>query len=163
MAAFVYQVNGQPGATQFLPILIILSVEMTVVLGIGAIFCYFISSALAAVPAEHRQNITPGQVWLLLIPLFNLFWNFIVFQRVPDAFASYFEATGRPQPGDYGRQLGLVYSILVCCTFVPCLGLFSGLAALILLIILCVKFSEYKSLIRRGGGTGFTPIMPPSA
>jgi hypothetical protein len=143
--------------------LIVITVGMAIGIGITAIFCYFVSDALAKVPPQYHQNITPGQVWLLLIPLFNLFWNFIVYQRVPATFAAYFEATGRPQPGDYGKQMGLIYAILACCTIIPCMGSLCGLAGLVLLILLVVKFSGYKSLIMSGGGSGFPPIMPPTA
>ena len=36
-------------------------------IGIGAVLCYFISNWLKEVPEEDRV-MTPGQVWLLLIP-----------------------------------------------------------------------------------------------
>jgi hypothetical protein len=156
-------VQNNAAAFQLIPMLIGISVGLAIGVAINAIFCYFVSDALAKVPAEYHQNISPGQVWLLLIPLFNIVWNFFVSQRVPDTFRVYFEATGRPQPGDYGKQLGLIYSILACCVFIPCLGSLCGFAALVILIILVVKFSGFKSLIVSGGGSGFPPIMPPQA
>jgi hypothetical protein len=154
-------VQNSGNAVALLPMLIGITFGMAIGIAITAIFCYFISDALSKVPAEYHQKITPGQVWLLLIPLFNLFWNFIVFQRVPETFAAYFQATGRPQPGDYGKQLGLIYAIVAICAIIPCVGMFAGIAGLVLLILLTVKFSGYKSLIISGGGSGFPPVMPP--
>jgi hypothetical protein len=136
-------------------------IGLAIGLAIAALICYLISDALAKVPAQYHQNITPGQVWLLMIPFFNFYWNFVVYQRVPDTFKAYFEATGRPQPGDYGKQMGLIYSILICCCIIPCVNTFCGIAALVLMIILLVKFTGYKSMIIAGGGGGFPPIMPP--
>jgi hypothetical protein len=117
--------------------------------------CYLISDALASVPIEHRRGMSPGLVWLLLIPLFNLVWNFFVFPRVSDSFRSYFDSTGRPIPGDYGRQLGIAFAILNACMFIPCLNCLAFIPCLVLLIILLVKFTSYKNAIRQGGGGAF--------
>ena len=121
----------------------------------AAVTAYIIYDALNAVPQEHRRGITPNQVWLLLIPLFNLVWSFIVFQRVSESFQSYFEANGRPQPGDYGRGLGLAFSILFAMSHIPCVGCFTVLPALILLVLALIKISSYKNLIINGGGGAF--------
>jgi hypothetical protein len=121
----------------------------------AAVTAYIIYDALNAVPPEHRKGITPNQVWLLLIPIFNLVWSFIVFQRLSESFQSYFEANGRPQPGDYARGLGLAFSILLVITHIPCLGCFTILPTLILLVLTLVKISSYKSLIVNGGGGAF--------
>ena len=124
-----------------------------------AIVAYFVSDALAAVPPEHQKGMTPGQVWLLLIPLFGLVWNFFVFPRVAESFESCLQAIGRPQPGDYGKQMSLIYAICSACTIIPCVNLFAGIAALVLVILLIVKFQGYKKTINSGGGF---PVVPPS-
>jgi hypothetical protein len=51
--------------------------------------------------------------------------------------------------------MGLAFSILAACSVVPCVGCFTGIAALVLLILTLVKFSAYKSLILHGGGGAF--------
>jgi hypothetical protein len=131
--------------------------------GFGVIFsaiaAYFVSDALAVIPAEHQKNMTPGQVWLLVIPVFGLVWNFFVYHRVALSFQAYFESNGRPQPGDYGKQMGLIYSILAACSIVPCVGSLAGIAALVIVILLIVKFQEYKKMIISGGGSAF-PVVP---
>ena len=43
-----------------------------------------------------------------------------------------------PQPG---KNLGLIMCILVCCGFVPLLGLFTGIAALVCWILYWVKIA----------------------
>ena len=105
---YTYQSNGTSAASA--AFILMFGCGMLVVsVAVAAVIAWLISDALSKVPAEYRQNITPGQIWLLLIPIFGLVWNFFVFQRVPDSFRAYFESTGRPQPGDYGRQLGLSF------------------------------------------------------
>jgi hypothetical protein len=122
---------------------------------VAAVAAYILYDALNAVPSEHRKGITPNQVWLLLIPIFNLVWSFIVFQRLSESFQSYFETNGRPQPGDYCRGLGLAFSIMFVITHVPCLGCFTFLPTLIILVLTLIKISSYKSLIVNGGGGAF--------
>jgi hypothetical protein len=156
-----YQTNNNVNpAFPLMFFLTIMCVGLVIGIGIQAVVAWLVSDSLSKVPPEYRQNITPGQVWLLLIPLFGIVWNFFVYQRIPDSFRAYFESTGRPQPGDYGKQLGLWYSISVCCCIVPCVNYIAGPAALVLLIILIVKFVGYKNLIVSGGGMGF-PVNPP--
>lgn len=77
-----------------------------------------------------------------------------------------------------GQQLGLWYSILVCCTLlpIPYIGLFNLIAAVVILIILIVKLYEMKRLAEqigyapeKGGGygggygydDGYKPIADP--
>ena len=74
----------------------IIAVVFLVMLVIWAGICYMLYISLQAVPPEHRK-MPPGQVWLLLIPLFNLVWNFFVFQRIPESYQSFFHSRGRPR------------------------------------------------------------------
>jgi hypothetical protein len=145
-----------------------LCIGLAIGVAVAALFCYFISRSLEAVPPQYRQQITPGQVWLLIIPFFGIFWNFIVFQRVPDSFRAYFDATGQPLPNeDYGKQMGLTYAILAAVglltyfVHIPFLGL-ANLVGLVLLIILTVKFNRYRAIILTGGAgaTGGFPVQP---
>ena len=113
---------------------------------INAVICWLISSALQRIPEEHRK-ITPGQVWLLMIPCFSIVWNFIVFQRVPESFKSHFDSVGRNDVGDCGKQLGLWFSIAVVGSMVPLINYIAGPAALVLMILCLVKFHDLKNRI----------------
>jgi hypothetical protein len=89
----------------------------------------------------------PGMVWLLMIPCFPLVWNFFVFQRIPESFASYFSAQGRTDVGDCGKQIGLWYAITAVGACIPLVGYIAGPASLVLLIISLVKLNELKNKI----------------
>lgn len=86
-------------------------------------------------------------VWLLMIPCFNLFWNFMVFLKVPDSFKSYFDSIGRADVGDCGRGIGLWFSICSALCLVPVVQYAAGLAALVLLVLCMVKFHDLQSRI----------------
>jgi hypothetical protein len=135
---------------------------LTFALAISAVVCWLTYDALKALPPEFRK-MDPPMVWLLMIPLFNLVWNFFVFQRVPESYANYFHSRGRTDVGDAGKTLGLWYAILAACSIIPCVGLFAGLASLVLLVLLLVKLTTLKNQIATAGPPGAFPTMPPSA
>jgi hypothetical protein len=137
----------------FVPILIGLTVGMA----ISILVCFLIYNAQAALPPQF-QRIPAGQIWLLLIPLFNLVWNFFVFPRVAESYQAYFNSQGRTDIGDAGRGIGLGYAICAAVAIVPCIGIFAGLAALVLLIIFLVKIYGLKAQLAAPGG-GF-PVYP---
>ena len=107
-------------------------------------------------PASFRKS-EPGLVWLLLIPIFNLVWNFFVFPWIADSYAAYFQSIGRTDVGDAGRGIGLAFAICAACAIVPCINLLAGPAALVLLIIFLVKIYGLKGQIGRSG----FPVYPP--
>ena len=101
----------------------------------------------------------------MIIPLFNVVWNFFVLQRVPESYASYFHSIGRTDVGDAGKSLGLWAAICAAVGIlpIPCIGGLAGLAALVLVIILLVKLYGLKGQIGVAGypGQGFPPVQPP--
>jgi hypothetical protein len=143
----------------FVPMII----GLTVGLAISILVCFLIYNAQAALPPQF-QRIPAGQVWLLLIPLFNLVWNFFVFPRVSESYQTYFNSQGRTDVGDAGRGLGVGYSICAAITVIPCpcVGGIAGLAALVLLILFLVKIYGLKAQIGSpGGGFPVYPNQPP--
>ena len=136
-------------AAAFIAIIVVaIAVVMAISLAIQALVCYLLSKCLREVPAEHRQ-ITPGKVWLLMIPLFNLIWVFFVFMPMSDSFKSYFNARGRYDVGDCGRQIGLWYCICVVASLVPLVNYLAGPAGLVLLIVYIVKAFELRNKVRQ--------------
>jgi hypothetical protein len=131
--------------------LIPILIGVVVGLAISALVCFLIYNAQNALPPQF-QRIPAGQVWLLMIPLFNLVWNFFVFPRVADSYRDYFHSAGRPDVGDAGRGIGLGYAICAACSIIPCVGIFAGLAALVLLIIFLVKIYGLKAQIAAPAG-----------
>lgn len=126
-------------------LLILLSVWIAILL--------LFSKSLEALPEQHRL-MSPGQVWLLLIPLFNIVWIFFVFTRIPKSFRSYFYAIGRTDVGDCGEQIGLWYCICAVCSIIPCIGIIPGIASFVLLILFVVKIVDLKKQVQSPGNLG---------
>ena len=115
---------------------------LVISIGIKILICWYLSSCLEKIPPRFRRQ-EPGMVWLLLIPLFTFVWAFFVYPKIADSFKAYFDSVGRTDVGDCGRDLALIYCILAVIPYV-------GLAALILLILVLVKFDALKKQIPSG-------------
>lgn len=126
---------------------VIIGIAMVVGLIIMAVICYLVSQIYEAIPEKHRTMI-PGQVWLLMIPCFNLFWNFKVYPGLSQSFKSYFDSVGDTTVGDCSAQIALWYCITSVCCIIPCVNYIAGPAALVLFIIFLVKAFDLKAKIK---------------
>ncbi|HAW97419.1 MAG TPA: hypothetical protein DCX67_02700 [Opitutae bacterium] len=116
-------------------------------IGIAALLAYFVSNWLNEVPEEDRA-MTPGQVWLLLIPIFSLYWQFRVYMLdVPQSFKNYFDRRGNQAVGDCGKNMGMWLCICTFGSMIPLLGSLVGIVGLVLLVLWMVKIHELKNKI----------------
>jgi hypothetical protein len=129
--------------------LMVIGMILLVQLAIGILVAWLIYRANEALPAQHRKA-ESWQAFLLLIPLFNLVWNFILLARVSGGFQSYFQEKNDPSVGDCGASIGLWYSIAVICAVIPLVNCVAGPAALVLLIIYLVKISGLRTRVLAG-------------
>ncbi len=83
---------------------------LVVGLGIGIYLLYLVYTCYARLPARYRR-MEPGMVWLLLIPLFNLYWQFVVYLGLSQSYQAYFRARGRRDVGDCGYALAMTFTI----------------------------------------------------
>ncbi len=90
--------------------------------------------------APHNRMMRPDQVWLNLIPLFNLVWIFITIIKVRDSVRYEFQSRNWAQNGDFGYGVGLAAAILSIVSWGPL-----GLAAFVCWIIYWVRTSELKN------------------
>ncbi|HET6996801.1 MAG TPA: hypothetical protein VFI06_17530 [Chitinophagaceae bacterium] len=110
----------------------------------------------------QNRTMQPGEVWLQLIPLFGLVWQFIVVSKISESIRRElasentfsFEQQNNPYANNsYGQPkptygIGIAYCVLWCCSIIPLLGSFAGIAALICWIIYWVQLSDYKNRIQ---------------
>ena len=111
---------------------------------IPAIF-YLLSlqKALNRCSPESRA-MSPGMVWLMFIPLFNLVWHFFIVINMAKSLESEFHKRGMPIDPSPGKTLGLLMCILVVCGIIPLLGLLCSLGAFVCWIIYWVKIAGYS-------------------
>lgn len=68
--------------------------------------------ALQAVSPRNRA-MSPGLVWLSLIPCFNVIWNFLVVTKVSASLEEEFADRRLRGGGDHGKHIGLTYCVLL--------------------------------------------------
>ncbi len=120
--------------------LLFVGIVLATMLAINVFVCWLLYRANEALPVQHRKT-ESWQAFLLLIPLFNLVWNFILFARISGGMQSYFQSKNDTSVGDCGANLGLWCA--VCC-------IFCGPVWLVLLILYLVKVSNLRSLVLAG-------------
>lgn len=100
--------------------------------------------------SEKNRRMKPGEVWLMLIPLFGLVWQFIMVDRIADSLRAEFNERNisgyeeRP-----GYSIGLAYCVLYCCSIIPFLGVFASLGGLVCWIIYWVKINDFKRVLEQ--------------
>jgi len=146
---FQFDFGRQPGAAPegwLAAILFAMLIVLLIVLVVYIVVCYLVFSCFQRIPSQHRQ-MEPWQAWLLLIPLFNIVWNFFVFPGLARSYQSYFAERGRTDVGDCGEKIGLWFAICCVASYIPCLNYVAGPASLVLLIIFLVKALNLKGQI----------------
>ena len=101
-------------------ILIMIPLSILLLLPLPLIFFLItLQNTFKEVKIENRR-MQPGEVWLMLIPLFGLVWQFIIVNRLADSLKLEFTQRNidinefRP-----GYSIGLAYCVLFCCSIIP--------------------------------------------
>jgi hypothetical protein len=103
-----------------------------------------LSKALERCAFESR-TMSPGQVWLLLIPLFGMIWHFIIVGRISSSLRNEFTRRSLPlAEAEPGKSLGLAMCILAVTSVIPLLGIVTGIATLVCWIMYWVKITDYS-------------------
>lgn len=125
-------------------------------------------NTLKAIKPQNR-SMEPGMVWLQLIPLFSLVWQFIVVSRIAESIKREFNSWGsedsilgysNAEAVNIGNELptysiGIAYCVLFCCSIVPLLGGLASIAGLICWIIYWIKLAEFKRQLAAGNAGRF--------
>jgi len=133
-------------------------------LGLIAVAIFFLIEQQNILKAIQPQNrlMRPGEVWLQLIPIFGLVWQFIVVIRISESIQREFASwqndniIGLPsvQVVDVINtrptyDIGLAFCILNCCGWIPILGNIAAIAGVICWIIYWSRIVEYRKKIQR--------------
>jgi len=94
------------------------------------------------------RTMQPGMMWLLLIPLLNLVWNFLAVNAISDSLGNEFRLRGmqnvEPQPG---RSVGMPMAICGACCLIPFLGVLASLVYLVLWIMYWIKVWSLSKIL----------------
>lgn len=137
--------------------IMIVLIFFVVFVAVAILFLLTQYNTLKAIQPQNR-TMSPGEVWLQLIPLFNLVWQFIVVQRISESInrqlssrAFSFEENQPVPLYQQGNrptyQIGMAMCILNVLGWVPLLGTLARIAGLICWIAYWVQLSNYKNHI----------------
>lgn len=110
---------------------------------VAVFYLLTLQNALKTIAPQNRQ-MPPENVWLLLIPLFNLVWSFIVVNRIADSIKAELAMRGTPTDERPTYGIGLAMCILSLCGWIPGVSI----AGIICWIIYWVKVNEFKNKFR---------------
>jgi len=127
-------------ADMFLIILVFLAVALVVAI----LYLLTLQNTLKEVSQENRL-VPDSNVWLMLIPLFNIFYAFYLYPKLCDSIKNEFEARDLAVKGDYGKTLGLVMATMGIIGFIPELPAIFSLANIVVFIVFWVKIHGYKT------------------
>jgi len=119
-----------------------------VLIGIPALvaFIFFLLTehrALGSCAPENRK-MEPGMVWLQLVPVFNVVWQFLVVLAIAESFQREFEKRGLAVEPHPSKGIGLAVCILNCTTLIPVVNWLTSIPAVICWIIYWVKIAGLK-------------------
>lgn len=110
------------------------------------IFIFFLLSLQKALnlTGEENREMSPGLVWLNLIPIFNLGWMVYTVIKVSEAINKKHLAHNVVDPSQGSKMIGLLYAIAIICSIIPFIGGLFGLAGLVLFIIYWINIANYN-------------------
>jgi hypothetical protein len=114
-------------------------------------------NTLKSIKPQNRR-MEPGEVWLQLIPVFNLIWQFIVVGKISDSIRneindrnlnSFLGIADPVFANDLTRRptydIGLTFCILSLCGCIPLLGGIASIAGIVCWIIYWTQLVSYKN------------------
>lgn len=109
-------------------LLLILPVALFLV---PAIFYLLTLQRALSICTPENRTLSPARVWLLLLPLFNIIWHFVVVVNVSRTFRNEFRQRGLGNAPHLTVSLGLATCILSVLAFVRSGADVAALGALI--------------------------------
>jgi len=116
---------------------------------VRAFYCLTLTKALKAV-AEENRLLKPWMIWMALIPIVSLYWNFVIANRMADSLTNEFYDRKIAEEENPGRLLGLSYAIFVVIAsfpLIPSISFVAGIFALYYFIRYWVKIDYFRILI----------------
>jgi hypothetical protein len=108
------------------------------------------------------RRMSPGQVWMVFIPIFGIIWNFLMVGYIADSLAAELQRRNLPYNEERpGHQTGMAMCVCSVCGIIPVIGGLAGLAALVLWIVYWVKIAGYKKQLESSNFFQPPPQMPP--
>jgi hypothetical protein len=95
----------------------------------------------------ESRTMSPGKVWLLLVPLFGEIWQFFIVINVARSLHNEFTRRNLPTTPAPGRTVGLAMCILTLVNVVPLIGPAASAVTLVCWCVYWVKIANYSRML----------------
>ncbi len=130
---------------EFAAIFMVILIALAIALIPMIFFIITLQKALSRCAPQNRA-MPPENAWLLLIPIFNWIWMFIVVGNMAKSLAAEYTMRGLPlEEPEPGKPIGMAYAILNVCSIIPFLGWLAALGSLVCWILYWIKIDSYSS------------------
>ncbi|HEV2830477.1 MAG TPA: hypothetical protein VGW31_00735 [Hanamia sp.] len=110
-------------------------------------FIITLQNTLKAVSPENRK-MPFANVWLLCIPLFNFYWQFVVVNKIAQSISLECEKLQIPvKETKPTYNLGLTWNICYILFLIPMIKLWVGIIIIPIWIVYWIKVNQYRKLI----------------
>ena len=96
---------------------------------------------------ENNRTLNPKKVWLLLIPFYNLIWNFTLVSHITTSLKNEFGSRSIQKETNFGKSFGIAYcvlSIFFVAFFSVYLGAIIGVPWITCWIVYWQKINTYS-------------------
>jgi hypothetical protein len=126
-----------------------LVISLLIFFGIRALFLRSCQQLLMEVSPENRQ-MTPGLVWVGMIPFVNFVWNFIMASRIANSLEAELRKRNLHQPGSRPTyNAGMAYGLLSVLSIIPFFGTMAALGSLTAWIVYWIQLYQYKNILQK--------------
>jgi hypothetical protein len=141
---------------------IILGIAVLISLVIQVFYLVTVYNTMKLVSPENR-HMSPGMVWISIIPVVNLIWDFYMVSNVASSISDELRARGiehsEERPGYSVGTAWCICAIIRVIPFFGFIGTLAGLAALVCWIIHWVKIYNCKTKLEQHTGPTDTGIL----
>lgn len=130
--------------------LIAAGVIAAIFLAIKALYANTFRTTLKLIAPENRF-MKPAEAWLVLIPLFNIYWNFELAKRMADSLTNEFYDRKIAEEEAPGRSTGITLAFLYLITMLPLpINILMGLNLVYLFYFFAywIKMNRFRELLK---------------
>ncbi|MCF8225127.1 MAG: hypothetical protein K9J30_04535 [Bacteroidales bacterium] len=103
---------------------------------------------LREVSFENRK-MQPEQVWLSLIPLFGIVWQYFIVARLSDSLSLELQKRNiYPEERRPAYNIGIAFCILISCIIIPYINVLALVGGLVCWVLYWLKVNDYLNTLR---------------
>jgi len=127
---------------------IVLFIAILLICLLPVILCLITLQKTLTKCSMASRTMAPEFVWLVLIPLFGIYWQFKVVFAMAQSLRNEFKRRNLTiSEENPGESIGLWMCICTCCTIIPKVGSIAGLIGFVLWLVYWMKMSAYAKVL----------------